>query len=169
MDANNADRLAPPPKKKKTGSTKAPTGTHCIAPGCTQFYYKSPGKHFHRLPVNKPQLLRQWLQRLKRQDPPESKYARVCSDHFLDTDYKTKGIITNDGGFCFEKTNILKENAVPTVFDFSMYEKSTDAPTTASKATSASSTARRKRREARQWEKEKQQVWLDPHIALFIE
>ena len=31
---------------------KKPAGVHCMAPGCTKFYYKDSTVHYHRLPLN---------------------------------------------------------------------------------------------------------------------
>ena len=42
-------------------------GKHCIiAPGCTNYYYKTPNKHFHELPLKDDKCLAKWLHNLKR-------------------------------------------------------------------------------------------------------
>ena len=104
MSANKRDPElhAPPEKKRKKVAGKAPTGVHCIAPGCRQYYYKCPSKHFQRVPKDKPQLLGQWLQRMKLKDPPKQEYARVCSDHFTDDDYQTTGTVTGTGEIVYQ-------------------------------------------------------------------
>uniref|UniRef100_A0A665VU30 THAP-type domain-containing protein n=1 Tax=Echeneis naucrates TaxID=173247 RepID=A0A665VU30_ECHNA len=83
----------------------------CIVPGCSNAYYrvKVSGKvvHFHQLPMTKPEVLRRWLAALKRKDPPVGPGRRVCSDHFIPSNYRI--------------TNRLKPDAVPSVFDFSGY------------------------------------------------
>ncbi len=49
-------------KANKTGLW----GMHCIAPGCTNHFYKKQEKvHNHRLPVANKELLRKWLQKIK--------------------------------------------------------------------------------------------------------
>ena len=62
-------------------NTKKGGGVHCIAPGCTNYFYKGGKQHFHRLPLKNKALLKSWLQKIKRKDPPVNEYARVCSDH----------------------------------------------------------------------------------------
>ena len=103
---------------------------HCIAPGCANWFYKNRDKHFHQFPANNSQRSREWLQKLKRMDPPTHHNARVCSDHFTENDYISVGMFQEDGSFSFKQTTTLKDNAVPTMFDFSSYNPSaTDAPT----------------------------------------
>ena len=92
----------------------------CIAPGCrnTEKDKKDKSIHFHRLPITKPLLLMKWIAKMKLKNPSISKcrYSRICSSHF-----------TPD---CFERDlqaellgtkpkHRLKEQAVPTIFDFS--------------------------------------------------
>ena len=67
-----------------------------MAPGCTNWYYRCKEKTFHRLPTNESQQKR-WLQKLKLASPPSAKSARVCSDHFVDGDYKTKDTYDEQG------------------------------------------------------------------------
>ena len=112
---------------KRTG------GSFCIAPGCSNEYYrvKESGKivHFHVIPVNKPKLLRRWLAALKRLSPPMGPGQRVCSDHFIEADYIQEGAFAEDGRFVHRPTNHLKPDAVPTIFYFSVYSAGdTDRP-----------------------------------------
>lgn len=142
MEANNDDLHAPVAveKKRRTGVG----GYHCIAPGCTNYYYKDSSKSYHRLPLKKPALLKAWLQKLKRKDPPVNTNSRVCSNHFVEDDYQSQGMMMPDGTFGCMKTNRLKLNAVPSVFDFTQYSHgATDIP-----ATAAAKASRRERREA---------------------
>jgi len=44
----------------------------------------TPGLSFHQLPLKKPKLLKLWLIKIKRKNPPLSRYSRVCSAHFKD-------------------------------------------------------------------------------------
>ena len=104
-----------------------------MAPGCAHSFYRNPGVSFHRLPASEFRL-RQWLQAMKRKDVPDTKFARVCGDHFEDSDYSYKGSFNTDGSFENKKTNQLKNGACPSVFDFSSYTHKgglmTDCPST---------------------------------------
>jgi hypothetical protein len=98
-------------------------GKHCIAPGCTNWFYKTScsEKHYHKLPLKDDNRLRQWLQNIKRKTAPINENANVCSDHFKDDDYETVGDFDESGAFCFKKTSTLKPTAVPTIFNFLSY------------------------------------------------
>ena len=62
--------------------------------------------------------------------PPKLSYVRLCSKHFLDSDYEFKGSFDASGAFRSERTWILKPTAIPSLFGFSSYSKgNTDAPT----------------------------------------
>ena len=104
---------------KNGDKEKKKHGVHCMAPGCTNWYYRCKEKTFHRLPTNESQQKR-WLQKLKLASPPSAKSARVCSDHFVDGDYKTKDTY-DEQGHLVKKTSFLVKDAVPSVIDFSAY------------------------------------------------
>ena len=90
----------------------------CMAPGCSNRATKSKVS-FHQLPLNNPPKLKKRLSNMKLKDPPISKNSRVCSDHFADDCYERdlKAELANS------KTKMtLKENAIPTIFDFSSYK-----------------------------------------------
>ena len=60
---------------------------------------------------------------------PSAKSARVCSDHFVDADYKRKDTYDEQGHLVKKKTLFLVKEAVPSVIDFSAYTVgSTDFP-----------------------------------------
>ncbi|KAL7392482.1 hypothetical protein ABVT39_025372 [Epinephelus coioides] len=108
-------------------------GSFCIAPGCSNEFYrlKEGGKlvHFHVLPMRRPQVMRRWLSALKRDSPPVGAGLRVCSDHFLPSDYVEEGGFDESGRFVRWPTNRLKPDSVPSVFDFSQYSVGeTDRP-----------------------------------------
>ena len=111
---------------------KRTSGAHCMAPGCSNTYYKESNVHYHRLPTDTKRL-KQWLHAMKRNhvDLPNLQHARVCSAHFLDDDYKSKGTFnTSDGSFEMVKTPDLREEACPSVLDFSTYDHTDfDCPT----------------------------------------
>lgn len=109
-------------------------GKHCIAPGCTNYYYKAKDRHYHQLPLNDKSILKQWLQNMKRKSGPVNAHARVCSDHFKPDDYEVEGCF-DQGVFAFRKTCNLKPNAVLTVFNFKEYDLNcTDIPSTSLEA-----------------------------------
>ena len=90
---------------------------YCMAFSCNNDSkdYKR-GISFFRLPLRNTALLKQWLAKLRLQDPPIKETSRVCSEHF-----------TED---CFERDlkselvpgakpmRTLKADAVPTLFSF---------------------------------------------------
>lgn len=53
--------------------------------GVTTFY--NNGDHFHKLPKNVNNVLKQWLAAMKRVNPPMGRCARVCIAHFTESDY----------------------------------------------------------------------------------
>ena len=75
-------------------SGKKNAGHHCIAPGCTNYYYKNSVVSYHRLPVSDKLRLKKWLHVLKRKTIPKAKFSRVCSEHFMDCDFVEKGFLT---------------------------------------------------------------------------
>ena len=54
---------------------------YCIVPLCNN-QSGTPGISFYRLPLKDPDLLKQWLVKIRREDVPLTKYSRVCSVHF---------------------------------------------------------------------------------------
>ena len=57
---------------------------HCIAYGCVNRSNKPECSKlsWHSLPINNAKLLRTWLLKMKRKDPPVSKHSYLCSQHF---------------------------------------------------------------------------------------
>ena len=97
--------------------------------------------------------LKKWLQVMKRKVVPSTKFSRVCSEHFVESDYVKKGCFGPDGCFTMIKTTHLTDTACPSQFDFSQYDLSnTDCPSTSSAVSSHTSerALRRKRRNASQ-------------------
>ena len=62
---------------------------------------------FYRFPLGNPELLKQWLQAMKRKQFIPSQYSKICSEHFLSSD-----ILDRPGTY----KKHLKPDAVPTVF-----------------------------------------------------
>lgn len=128
-----------------TTSKKNRSGVHCIAPGCTNHFYNKTTVQYHRLPSNKA-LLTEWLQVLKLKNVNNS-CARVCSEHFVDSDYVRKGSFNSDGAFHSLKTTNLNKTAVPSIVDFSEYDHTlTDCPTPKNDKLAEARSERRERR-----------------------
>uniref|UniRef100_A0A3B4TS09 THAP domain-containing protein 1 n=1 Tax=Seriola dumerili TaxID=41447 RepID=A0A3B4TS09_SERDU len=84
---------------------------------------------FLSLPLKRQVLVRRWLAALKRVNPPVSRNARVCSEHFVNEDYVEK-MSFESSVLVACRTNRLKPEAVPSVFNFSSYKTGcTDIPT----------------------------------------
>ena len=94
---------------------------YCIAFGCNN----KDGDHkrgvrFHHLPLRNKPLLKQWLTKLRLQNPPVRRSSLVCSEHFepdcFQRDLQAELLGT--------KPRIhLKPDAVPTIFTFTSKRK----------------------------------------------
>lgn len=100
----------------------------CMAPGCSNRGVPSGiQRHFHSVPKNE-RIQKMWLNNMKLKDPPRgpdgklSKHCRVCSDHFTADSYKRDLQAELMG---LTRPRKLKEDAVPTIFDFSGYSTAT--------------------------------------------
>ena len=81
--------------------------TSCIAYGCTYRAKKGSGISFHRFPIKRPDLLKKWIQAVRRKKwiPHENSY--ICSAHFPESCFKR-----GEGKICLR----LDKNAVPSIF-----------------------------------------------------
>ncbi len=161
--------MATGPEFCEVKSKQNRSGMHCIAPGCTNHFYKKQEKvHYHRLPVANKELLRKWLQKMKRANPPVNCNSRVCSNHFLPEDYVLTGYFNELGEYGEKRTNRLKPEAVPSVFDFSQYSRGeTDCPSVIRSPNT--STARADRLNKRKQHQQQQEVRLiSPQCLLII-
>ncbi|PFX24400.1 uncharacterized protein LOC111331706 [Stylophora pistillata] len=88
---------------------------HCIAYGCVNRSNKPECSKlsWHSLPINNAKLLRTWLLRMKRKDPPVSKHSYLCSQHFSEDCFKR----------CVGGKRYLKSGSVLTRFSFTPEEK----------------------------------------------
>ena len=90
---------------------------HCIVPLCNN-HSGTPGISFHRLPLKDPDLLKQWLIKIRRENTPINEYSRVCSEHFEGGKRKGRKDIpsvfawTKSGGRPPPKNRILQVEAV---------------------------------------------------------
>ncbi|XP_068445475.1 protein Wiz isoform X2 [Clinocottus analis] len=102
--------------------TRRRGGHFCIVHGCSNEFYraKDEGKsvHFHSLPFKRQAVFRRWLAALKREGSSVRRGARVCSEHFVNEDYMRERVC-EEGELVVRRSNKLKAEAAPSVFDFS--------------------------------------------------
>nr|XP_054750206.1 THAP domain-containing protein 5-like [Lytechinus pictus] len=92
----------------------------CAAHRCKNRAGKASKKTFHRFPVRRPDVLKEWLKRIgKGKDWIPSSKAVLCSAHFHERCFDRTGQITR-----------LRHNAIPTIFAFTISEDGevTDTP-----------------------------------------
>ena len=77
----------------------------CCAYNCTNRYVKGNSIKFHGFPHNDKQLLKKWIIAIKRDNFTPLKGTKICSEHFLPSDYYPSSIE-------------LRKNSVSSVFDF---------------------------------------------------
>ncbi|KPP76872.1 THAP domain-containing protein 3-like [Scleropages formosus] len=78
----------------------------CSAFNCTSRYSsKKPHVTFHRFPLSKPSVLKEWLENIGREDFQPKKHMVICSHHFTPDCFSSSG----------NRKNLLW-NAVPTLF-----------------------------------------------------
>ncbi|KAJ8371366.1 hypothetical protein SKAU_G00113940 [Synaphobranchus kaupii] len=80
----------------------------CSAYNCTNRYSsKNPDLTFHRFPLSKPSVLKEWLDNIGREDFQPKRHMVICSHHFTLESFSGLG----------NRKNLLW-NAVPTLFTF---------------------------------------------------
>ena len=79
---------------------------HCVAYGCTQRSGCKESIRFHTFPHRDEVLLKKWVVAIRRESFIPSKHSRVCSKHFLQSDYYPGG------------SRELLKTSVPSVFNF---------------------------------------------------
>ncbi|KAL4645992.1 THAP domain-containing protein 3-like [Arapaima gigas] len=80
----------------------------CSAFNCTSRYSsKEPQVTFHRFPLSKPSVLKEWLENIGREDFQPKKHMVICSHHFTPDCFSSSG----------NRKNLLW-NAVPTLFTY---------------------------------------------------
>ncbi|XP_048872540.1 THAP domain-containing protein 3 isoform X3 [Brienomyrus brachyistius] len=81
----------------------------CSAYNCRSRYSRrNPDLTFHRFPLSKPSVLKEWLDNIGRRDFQPKKHMVICSHHFTPDCFSGLG----------NRRNLLW-NAVPTLFSFS--------------------------------------------------
>uniref|UniRef100_A0A1A8FYN8 THAP domain-containing protein 1 n=2 Tax=Nothobranchius korthausae TaxID=1143690 RepID=A0A1A8FYN8_9TELE len=84
----------------------------CSAYGCKNRYHKDKDVSFHKFPLARPDVCGKWVAAMRRNNFKPTKYSNICSQHF-----------TKD---CFKRecnNRVLKENAVPSLFTFTLSMK----------------------------------------------
>ncbi|KAI5615703.1 THAP domain-containing protein 1 [Silurus asotus] len=89
----------------------------CSAYGCKNRYHKDKDISFHKFPLTRPDLCGKWMAAMKRCNFKPTKYSNICSQHF-----------TKD---CFKQecnNRVLKENAVPSLFNNNKLQMKSETP-----------------------------------------
>ena len=91
----------------------------CVAFGCSNWDKdrKARSVSFHRFPKN-PALRKRWVAALKLKDVPNPDTSYICSEHFLESDFK-RDLRAEMLGPAGRKRRELLDGAVPSVFCFS--------------------------------------------------
>ncbi|XP_067011491.2 uncharacterized protein [Anabrus simplex] len=82
---------------------------YCVAYGCKGLQTKGSGVQFHRFPFSRPEILKKWVQAIRREHWLPTAYSTLCSKHFTPDSYQTR-----PGA----PVKLLKEDAVPSIFSF---------------------------------------------------
>ncbi|XP_075885312.1 THAP domain-containing protein 1 [Nelusetta ayraudi] len=84
----------------------------CSAYGCKNRYHKERDVSFHKFPLARPDVCCKWVAAMRNNFKP-TKYSSICSQHFTKDCFKSE---------C--NNRVLKDNAVPSLFSFSLEIKS---------------------------------------------
>ena len=85
----------------------------CAAYGCSQRFHKEADIRFHSFPLTNPDLLKNWLIAMRRENFSPKKHSRLCGKHFLSTDYHLA-------------SRKLLTDSVPSVFNFPQHLQKTE-------------------------------------------
>ena len=100
----------------------------CSAYGCKSGYdsvgKENEGVSFHSFPLNNPVLCGKWIKANPRRDFVPGKYSKMCSLHFLSTDFvagvkdtnKTRIKKRSESNKAARPKSKLREDAVPSIF-----------------------------------------------------
>ncbi|KAJ8964124.1 hypothetical protein NQ314_005120 [Rhamnusium bicolor] len=81
---------------------------YCSAYGCTNEHDKGKNIRFHGFPFNRPPIIALWLAAIRRVEWKPSKYSKLCSAHFVESDYQNRPN---------SLLKILRDDAVPSIFN----------------------------------------------------
>lgn len=84
----------------------------CVAYNCTTRSRKESGISFFGFPLSNPPLLKKWILAIRREGLRPSRSTRICSKHFDPESFQCRP----DASY-----PLLRQDAVPSVFDFSMH------------------------------------------------
>ncbi|XP_065667699.1 THAP domain-containing protein 5-like [Hydra vulgaris] len=59
----------------------------CAAAGCTNRAMKNDNRALYKFPINNSELCKRWIVAIKRETFIPTEHSRICSDHFLPSDY----------------------------------------------------------------------------------
>ena len=79
----------------------------CSAWGCTNRLGKESGVTFHGIPKAETRR-QQWIKAIRRQDWTPAASAKICSEHFKQSDFKENS----------ESKRLLHDTAIPSIFKF---------------------------------------------------
>ncbi|CAJ1071070.1 THAP domain-containing protein 1 [Xyrichtys novacula] len=85
----------------------------CSAYGCKNRYVKEKDISFHKFPMTRPHVCVKWVAAMNRDNFKPTKYSSICSEHFTKDCFKME---------C--NNRVLKDNAVPSIFDMKTLEDS---------------------------------------------
>jgi len=57
----------------------------CAVPGCSNLSDHDLNVSYHRLPINRQSLLKQWIHKIGQENLPILDSTRVCSEHFVNS------------------------------------------------------------------------------------
>ncbi|KAJ8968806.1 hypothetical protein NQ317_009569 [Molorchus minor] len=80
----------------------------CLVPSCTSVGKSEGDIKFYQIPKEK-KLREKWLRAIKRSENELSKRPKVCSKHFVDSDYTVTKLNYSMSG----EWKVLKPNAIP--------------------------------------------------------
>ncbi|XP_034043846.1 THAP domain-containing protein 1-like [Thalassophryne amazonica] len=89
----------------------------CAAVNCKNRQFKGCGRTFHLFPFSRPQVLAVWLANMKRDRWTPTRRSVICCDHFEAECFDLTG-----------QTTRLKQDAVPTIFQFPSHLKKITKP-----------------------------------------
>ena len=92
-------------------------GVFFMAPGCSN-RVKQNGISFYRLPIKDSTRLQKRLNNMKFKNPPNLKHCKLCSRRFTEDCYERDLRLEL---LAIKKQAKVKNDAVPTLFDFSFY------------------------------------------------
>ena len=97
---------------------------YCIASGCTSDSCRNTGFHFFSFPkVEK--LQKVWVDKLQRKNYVWKSTHRICSAHFVESDYERSPVAMASLGYKYKVQPRLKDSAVPSVFSYKNSRRST--------------------------------------------